>query len=72
MKSCKGKQSVTNLNKEIPLICCFNFCTFVQWAASIKLLIMFVLLKKNLVLIRFISFYHFGMEFTSLCMSVLT
>ena len=30
--------------------------------------IMFVLLKILLVLIRFISFYHFGMEFTSFCL----
>ena len=30
--------------KETPLIYCFNFCIFVQWAASIELLIMFVLL----------------------------
>ena len=41
---------------------------FDMWAASIKLLIMFVLLKILLVLIRFISFYHFGVEFTSLCL----
>ena len=40
---CKGLLSITNLNKEIPLISCFNFCKFVQWTASIKLLIMFLL-----------------------------
>ena len=31
-------------------IYCFNFCIFIQWAVSVKLLIMFVLLKILLVL----------------------
>ena len=40
---CKGLWSSNNLNKEIPLIYCFNFFTFVQWTASIKMLVMFLL-----------------------------
>ena len=53
---------ITNVNKEIPLIYCFNICILVQWAASVKLLIMFVLLKILLVLNIILSFW---MEFTS-------
>ena len=68
------QQSVTNLNKnknkEIPLIHCFNFSIFIQWAASIKLLIMFALLKILLVLkIYFILSFWDGIYFI---ISVLT
>ena len=37
-----NNKSITYLNKEIPMIYCFNFCIFVQWPASIKLLVMFL------------------------------
>ena len=40
-KICR-KTDHTNLNKGVPLIYCFNFGIFVQWTASIKLL-MFLL-----------------------------
>ena len=48
----------------------FQFCIFVQWAASVKLLIMFVLLKVLFVLkIYFILSFWDGIYFL---MSVLT
>ena len=54
MKLCKGLQSITNLTKEILFIYCFNFCFFLHWPASVKLLIIFyyslMLIKKLLLL----------------------
>ena len=55
-------QRLTDLNKEIHLICCFNFCIFIQWPASIKLLIMFlffffILIKSTFVLKLYLPYF---------------